>query len=722
MYSKKFRLQIHTLLIIAFIFFLILNFSSEHCLSQGKDSLETGKDSLEYKTEDVIISGTRTFKKIIDIPFSVERVGKDEFKYNRNISAKDILADVPGLFIQSRYGNHDVRISVRGFGTRSNSGIRGIRILQDGIPESDADGETTIEAIDMTSLGAVEVAKGNLSSLYTNAPGGVINFISDLSFAKNYVTSINEIGDFDLKQNGGKVGLLSKNYKFFLSYTYRNLTGYRQHSNEYMNIVNSVFDSYLGSNTTLSVLGNFAKGINKIPGSLTLSEYDSDPFQARQLAVSQDFKRDVNKGRLGVRFKTSFGKNNNNEFEVTGYGAIKDLITTDKDFYNFINRYVLGSTFRYVNKYNLGKRENEFSVGLDYFYQTGPVSSYENLNGHKGLSLQGENERSLNNLGVYIFDQVNIIKKKMDFLITGRYDRINFASNDLQFTGQFDTNRVFDKFTPKVALNYKITPDVALYTNYGFGFDTPSSSELSNYPYSSNLGRTTVNPDLKPQTSRNFELGIKGNLSSKKREIFEKIIFDLTFYNSKVDDEIIPFVVFDKTFYRNAARTNRTGLELGFKSEVTEGLEWVVNYIYSDLKYDQYSARVYDINGNFVDLNYSGNIVPSVPKNVVNFILTYEYYISKYFRGIINIDADHIGKMYVNDANSESTSNYTYFNSLAGVSIAYKNFDALISGGVNNIGNKKFVSFININDINQRYYEPGEPRSYYVNMNLSYKF
>jgi iron complex outermembrane receptor protein len=92
------------------------------------------------------------------------------------------MNDVPGLFLQSRYGGYDVRLSIRGYGNRSNSGIRGIRILQDGIPESEADGEGSVDAIDYTSLETVEIAKGNLSSLYTNAPGGVVNFFNRYDF------------------------------------------------------------------------------------------------------------------------------------------------------------------------------------------------------------------------------------------------------------------------------------------------------------------------------------------------------------------------------------------------------------------------------------------------------------------------------------------------------------------------------------------------------------
>src|SRR5437867_3009145 len=93
----------------------------------------------EVETEEIVVTGTRTSKQIIDIPFSVFRIGKREIKYGRNFTARDILADVPGLFLQTRFGS-DVRISIRGYGTRSNSTVRGIRILLDGIPESDPDG------------------------------------------------------------------------------------------------------------------------------------------------------------------------------------------------------------------------------------------------------------------------------------------------------------------------------------------------------------------------------------------------------------------------------------------------------------------------------------------------------------------------------------------------------------------------------------------------------
>ena len=148
----------------------ILLFITPFCFAQ-EDEDEEQKDSIKYEIQELTITGTRTLKRMIDIPYSVFRVDRKELSYGKKVSAKDLLQDVPGLFLQNRYGNTDLRISLRGYGTRSNSGIRGVRILQDNIPVSETDGQTVVDEIDFNALGGVEVVKGNISSLYANAPG-----------------------------------------------------------------------------------------------------------------------------------------------------------------------------------------------------------------------------------------------------------------------------------------------------------------------------------------------------------------------------------------------------------------------------------------------------------------------------------------------------------------------------------------------------------------------
>lgn len=702
---------------------LILLFLSANTVFAQEDEDEE-RDSTKYEIEELTITGTRTYKKIIDIPYSIFRVDKKELSYGKKVSAKDLLQDVPGLFLQNRYGGSDLRISLRGYGTRSNIGIRGIRILQDNIPVSEADGQTVADEIDFNSLGGVEVVKGNVSSLYANAPGGVINFISDLYFPQSFARTINMIGKFGQKQTNERVGVKTDNFRFATSYNYKNIDGFRPHSSEYSHLINSVFEGYLGSRATLTILGSFVKSFNRFPGSLTAQEYNSNDYlQAYYLAVSQDFKRFTNKGRIAARYRSYVGKGQDNEIEVTGFGSIKNIESADVDAYTIQNRYSAGSFLRFRTKTKLLKRDNDFNIGMDYAFQSGPITDYENIGGQRGLTINNEIEDNIGNLGVYFYDQINILWNKLDFYVSGRYDKFVYSRNSLNYNGLRDTIRKFEQFTPKVALNFKLTKTVALYTSYGRGYDVPSASELNNNYFTSNQGATTLNPDLKPQVSDNFEVGIKGDLKNKKKgEWLRKAFFDITFFNYKIKDDLVPFIIGSKTYYRNAARTTRTGVEVGIKTEPVERVDMIINYIYTHFKYDAYDALVYDSTQTVSHQNYSGNMLPSYPSHILNFILEYEYKIGKNINGILQFDCDYVTKMYVDDKNSVSTSPYFFSNPMAGINITLNRLNILAFAQVTNITNRKYVGFVNINDYYGRYFEPNEPRNFIGGINISYKF
>lgn len=681
-------------------------------------------DSIKYETDEVIVTGTRTNQKIIDIPYSVVRISPTQYKYDRKVSISDVLNAVPGVFMQSRYGNHDVRISIRGFGSRSNSGIRGVRILLDGIPESEPDGQTRIEAIDFNSLGSIEIVKGNSSSLYTNAPGGVVNFISDINFSKSFVTQFNEIGSFGLRRNGFKTGVRTENYGLLTTYTYHNYKGYRPHSEDYWHILNTVFETTPGDNTNLQFFGYFATGLLRLPGSLKKEEFDADPYQAAKNEVDWDFRRVSKKGRVAVRFDTKFGEKLNHEIEVTGYGTIKYFERAARESFRIFDRYGLGGSLKYVNKSTIFDRENSFTIGGDLFYQTGPVSEFNSIGGAKGDQLKNYIDETIGNAGVYILNNFEIYNKQLYFLMSGRYDNVYFDQIN-RLPGFINDQRRFEDFTPKFALNYKVTPSIAVYTSFGYSFDSPAANELDNYPTSSNPG-TLMNPDLKPQQSTNFELGVKGNLLNNESEVFTNTLFEFTFFNTLVKDEIVPFEVYSSAFFRNSAKTNRRGLEAGITTEVYEGLKAILSYTFSDFSYDEYSAVTIDVDSldeiTTSTEDFSGNVVPSVPKHNLLFALEYKHHITSNLNGFVKGAFQSISGMYVDDANSDETDGYQVLNSTLGFELLAGNFNVLLSGGVNNILDQTYVGFININSASSRFYEAGEPQTFFASLKLGYMF
>ena len=705
--------------IIVLLFLMFGNTTLHSQILVVGDSSITKVDTLKYETDDVVVTATRVEQKIIDIPYPVTRLKSSQFKFSRRVTVDDVLGNVPGLFLQSRYGNHDVRIAIRGFGSRSNTGIRGVRILLDGIPESEPDGQTRIEAIDFNSIGSIEVVKGNSSSLYTNAPGGVINFINDIYFPYSFATQFNEFGSFDLRRNGLKFGVRTDKYGLLGTYSYHNYKGFRPHSEDYWHIFNTVVDLLPGDGTNLQILGYFVDGLIKLPGSLTKDEFNEDPYQASQREVDRDSKRITTKGRLGLKFNTKFGKNNNQEIEVLPYGTIKYFHRTSAE-YRIMNRYGLGSSYRYINKHTIAGLDNEFSVGGDFLYQTGPIEYYNNIGGQKGDQLVALTDETIGNNGFYFSDFLELYDKRFYLLVTGRYDNVYYETVDRLLESR-NAFRRFEAFTPKAALNFKLTHSVAIYTSYGLSFDSPAGNEMDNYPTSSDPS-ILLNPDLNAQKSKNFELGIKGNILIPESQFFYNIIFEATFFNILIEDEIIPFEVYGDVFFRNAAKTNRTGLEIGGSIGVFEGLTLQASYTFSDFVYDDYIALTVDENLDTLTQNFTGNSAPSVPKHNLFFALAYNYPITNQITGYIRGSIRYVSGMYIDDANSDKTADYTIFGTDLGFDMTIGRFNLLISGGINNIADKVYVGFININSSNGRFYEAGEPQNFYAGIRLGYIF
>lgn len=110
------------------------------------------------------------------------------------------------------------------------------------------------------------------------------------------------------------------------------------------------------------------------------------------------------------------------------------------------------------------------------------------------------------------------------------------------------------------------------------------------------------------------------------------------------------------------------------------------------------------------------------------FVLNYQFKLTKQFKGIVLWDMDYFTKMFVDDANTQDVSEYFYGNVMAGVTWDYKDFNLLLTGGIKNIFDRKYIGFININanpelpPSERRYYEVGEPRSYYFGLNMGYAF
>ena len=169
--------------------------------------------------EEMVIESTRLSRTVSSTPMSISVVSQEEIQLGRQQLALDeALASVPGLFMQNRYNfAQDLRVSIRGFGARSAFGIRGIKILVDGIPLTVADGQGQVDTIDLGATKQVEVIRGPSSALYGNAAGGVISVTSEdgpeTPFASMRITG----GEYGYQKLAVKTGGQTENINYFLS-------------------------------------------------------------------------------------------------------------------------------------------------------------------------------------------------------------------------------------------------------------------------------------------------------------------------------------------------------------------------------------------------------------------------------------------------------------------------------------------------------------------------
>src|SRR5437762_6385137 len=136
------------------------------------------QDTTATRLEPVVVEVSRGARRsLLELPFAVTVQTPDSMRPGqRHLSLDESLWLIPGLSVSNRNNpSQDPRISIRGFGARSAFGVRGIRVLRDGILLPLPDGQTPVDYLDLESVGRIEVMRGSASSLYGNAGGGVVD-------------------------------------------------------------------------------------------------------------------------------------------------------------------------------------------------------------------------------------------------------------------------------------------------------------------------------------------------------------------------------------------------------------------------------------------------------------------------------------------------------------------------------------------------------------------
>lgn len=654
----------------------------------------------------ITITATRIENEQEKLPIAVGTVGEDEIQLGRQqLGLDESLTAIPGLFFQNRYNfAQDERISIRGFGARADFGIRGIRIYADGIPQTLPDGQSSVDALDLGSTRRIEVIRGPFSAVYGAASGGVIDIITEDGPEIPYISGRLNTGSYGYRQGQVKAGGQTGDLNYLVNGSRTTLDGYREHSSYSSKLLNSKFRYDLDDSSDLTVVLNAVDSPRADdPGGLTETEVREDRKQAAPRNLLFDTGEELDQQTLGLAYNREIGMQH--RFMLRNYYVQRnfrnklpfDINSNGQGGSVKLDRFFSGGGGNYTYSGNLLNKGNQLVLGFDIDAQRDHRKRFANNEGVKGIKTTDQDE-DVTSYGVYFQDALEVTDS-ITLTLGARYDHLRYEVDDhMSLTGSGDTS--FDETSPMLGLAWSIDPAVNLYGNIARSFDPPTTTELAN-PF----GTSGFNPDLKPQTATNYEIGAKGLLPGRLR-------YEVALFRINVDDELVSFELggSGQSFYENAGSSTHEGLETALSMELFPGLTGTLTYTYSDFTFDTFR----DHDGNI----YDGNKIPGVPDNEFHVELGYQHPSGFY----ASWDLLHAGSFYADNANTVKSGAYNVANLRAGYVQQWKQWEISPFIGINNMFGEKYFDNIRTNASFGRYFEPAPERNYYGGIGLRYNF
>jgi iron complex outermembrane recepter protein len=651
-------------------------------------------DSARYVLPEQTVTGSRFQQAWMSNASALTVLSAKDQPVNRGLGLQDNLMLVPGMICLSRFGTDDVRLAVRGMGARSNTGTRGVRVLYDGIPESEPDGQTRLEGIEVGNLDRVEVLRGAGGGLYGNAAGGVVNLRTAEAFPQMGARLDVQGGGFGFSKTKLSLGTgPTSNESGTLTLSETKADGWREHSAYDGQILSGSWRAYASERSKLRTIFYFTNVSADIPGPINQAEFAADPNRAAQKYVDRDVRRYTRKGRVGLDYSRALSRRL--DLKLTPYAAIKKLDRPrENNKYQLISRYIVGTNAQVEWHTHLSSAvESEFIGGFDQQLQDGPVTFYRADHGVRTAELLSQAQERQWGQGYFLQWEAER-PERWGVLVGGRFDRLFFLEEMLNSD---DPNGTYDKqaVTPRVGLRYHLRPELVAFTSVYGGFETPTLAETEN----------PIKYHVEPQKTATVELGLRGERDLRGA----RLRFEGTLYTMTVNDAIVPDTVGGENFFTNAGQARHSGCELSGKLTKPR---W--GYVGLAASLGSYEFTDYT---NRVGEDLSGKKVAGVSPDLFSAIVRWEPRDEIF----AELNVRYSGAAYADSRNSEQADAWTVLGAAIGGRLPVKALYASWQLGAANLTNEKYVSFIQVNDAEQRYFESGMPFTVFGGISIGTK-
>jgi iron complex outermembrane receptor protein len=573
--------------------------------------------------------------------------------------------------------------------------------------------------VDTSLIERIEVLKGPNSTLYgANAAGGVINIITKDSVGYQGLGLKSSVGSFNSNNfHLSYGGQFKEKFYYFLSASHRSTDSWREHNEFSTNQLNGKLNYLIDESSDINLLLSYSEADLQLPGSLTEEEFEDDPTQ--NSSTWPNTARDSQAHRYTLEYEKEF--NGGYELKSQFYAQYWEHFHPVPRLINVTDAQVYGGELQGNIPHKFWGTENLLTLG--YSQQNEDRESeqfaYEDSNRTPPYTssddpgqLLTESGSTAGKWGAYLQESL----KPLDGLIVDmgiRYDEVRIDLDKEEFRewgyifvfpgpasyfgykdarDSVDIVEKWEKFSPRVGLNYALIESLNFYGSVGTGFQTPTQGELR------------TNTDLIPQESINYEIGLKGRHDGGHS-------YDVSFFYNSIEDEIIKLMDSDgDTFFDNAGETEHIGVEVNGRVQLISGLYLGGAYAYSDFTFDEFD-EMEKVGKTIVTHSRDGNRIPLVPVHQYSYYLDYRHPIGLSTR----IDVNTWEEYFVDAANSDTYKGFT----VVGGRVGYDWKKANLFVRVDNIFDKKYAAEVSKSYGTTRF-SPGAPRSWVAG--ISYKF
>lgn len=690
-------------------------------LAQDRDT--TRADSAVVALPEITVTVTRTPERALRVPAAVSVADRRDIQGAQStLGLDESLNNMPGVYVANRYNfSLDQRLSIRGFGSRANFGVRGVKVLLDGVPQTLPDGQSQLTNVDFANLRSIEVLRGASSSLYGNASGGVLALNSEAAGPGPFSQSLRvEGGSFGLLKIGGRSTARSGPASGTLSISRTEVDGFRQNSATRFTQL-TLGGSYLvGPATDLGVRFSYTDAPKaENPGALTRVEVEANPDSAGVNNLLRRADKDVSQGQLAL---TATHRTGRGRFDVAVFGLLRKLDNplatpppqgTGPDVGTFvrIDREVYGIRLATEQRLGNSPRAPRLTAGIDLQRMRDDRENWRAVAGVRDTLFIDQQER-VTEAGEFVqlhWDP----SEAVSLTAGGRYDRVGFAVQD-HFRGDGADNsgsRTMAAFSGNAGISYVKELRFSPYVNVSTSFETPTTTELVNQQ--ATIGG--FNQDLDPQRAVNYELGARG--------VVGPVTYSVAGFLGRIKDAIVPFTeLTGRALFTNAGRVKNDGIELGISARVRPDLRVFGNWTWANYRFDHYRVQRVVGGAPVVD-TLDGKRLAGVPRAFIRLGLR-----AGPVRGV-SLDVDHTisSAVFADDANTVYVAGWGRRgpNDLKGIGSGVTNARVSWQGffggawvrpflGVNNLWDRSYVGSLTINGVFGRVFEPAPGRNWYL--------